>query len=386
MTANANIPLSDKESEDAKQNFQEEHVKPTKGGFFQKIWSCLCGIYGTHAFLIKIAVAVGIAAAYPPLGAKYLAPQITATWVAVVIIFLLSGLGLKTSEFSKALKRPKFNLFVQVFNFGVVSAAAFGFSRLMESIGILSEISASGMIICACMPITVNMVLVLTKSSNGDEAAALFNAAFGNMTGVFLSPALILLYLGVKTDIDLGKVFFKIGLRVLLPTLIGQLLQKFSPHAVRFRNEYKKHFKTVQEWCLIFIVYTVFCKTFDSDDSPVDLADVFIMLGLQFVLLCSVMTISWFLLQLLFRDEPKLRVMGLFGCTHKSVAIGVPMINAVFDGDSRIGYYTLPLLIWHPMQLVIGSFLAPRLTEFVKREEGKDVSATSGQDNKADPV
>merc|ERR1719148_390432 len=101
------------------------------------------------------------------------------------------------------------------------------------------------------------------------------------------------------------------------------------------------------------------------------------MLALQFVLLSSVMLIAWLLLKLLFGNKPQLRVMGLFGCTHKSVAIGVPLIEAIFDGNPLIGFYTLPLLIWHPMQLVIGSFLAPRLATFVERKEEEILSGTS---------
>jgi sodium/bile acid cotransporter 7 len=34
-----------------------------------------------------------------------------------------------------------------------------------------------------------------------------------------------------------------------------------------------------------------------------------------------------------------------------------------------VGLYTLPLLIWHPMQLVVGSFLAPKLLVWVKAEK-----------------
>ena len=92
--------------------------------------------------------------------------------------------------------------------------------------------------------------------------------------------------------------------------------------------------------------------------------------------LCSFMVTAWFLLKIVCSNNPKLRVMGLFGCTHKSVAIGVPLINAIFDGNPQVGFYTLPLLIWHPMQLVIGSFLAPQLAAFVEREE-KNLSCTS---------
>jgi len=80
------------------------------------------------------------------------------------------------------------------------------------------------------------------------------------------------------------------------------------------------------------------------------------------------MIMAWFALKLLFPDKPALRVMGLFGCTHKTVAMGIPLINSIFEDNPAVGLYTLPLLIWHPMQLVIGTMLSPRLASFVERE------------------
>jgi hypothetical protein len=49
--------------------------------------------------------------------------------------------------------------------------------------------------------------------------------------------------------------------------------------------------------------------------------------------------------------------------------MGVPLINAIYEDDPLVGLYTLPLLIWHPMQLLVGSTLAPRLAKFVETEE-----------------
>ncbi len=51
------------------------------------------------------------------------------------------------------------------------------------------------------------------------------------------------------------------------------------------------------------------------------------------------------------------------------VAMGVPLINAIYENDPLVGLYTLPLLIWYPMQLVVGSFLAPKLLLWVKAEK-----------------
>lgn len=275
---------------------------------------------------------------------------------------------MKTEELSKAFKRLKFNLFVQLFNFGVISVLVFGVSRGLAELKIVSKSLADGMVICASLPLTINMVIVFTKTAGGDEASAMFNAAFGNLIGVFLSPILILGYLGVSGDVALGEVFYKLAFRVVIPVAVGQLLQKFCPPAMAFTKAHKKHFKSAQQFAMVFIVYTLFCRTF-LDDNDSDVGDIFVMIVVQSILLCSSMVVAWFALKLLFRDEPTLRVMGLFGCTHKTVAMGVPLINSIYESNPLVGLYTLPLLIWHPMQLVIGSFLVPKLAKWVEQEK-----------------
>ena len=102
---------------------------------------------------------------------------------------------------------------------------------------------------------------------------------------------------------------------------------------------------------------------------------IFLMIALQFLMLCVVMILAWTCLRLLFRNEPKLQAMGLFGCTHKTVAMGVPLINAIYESNPSVGLYTLPLLIWHPMQLVVGSFVAPYVATYVQRREEEMCSA-----------
>jgi sodium/bile acid cotransporter 7 len=297
----------------------------------------------------------------------------------------MAGLGLKTAEFSKAFQRLYFNTFVQVFNFGVVSAICFGFSRMLWKVGVLSSSLADGMVICSCLSMTVNMVLVLTTSAGGDQASAIFNAAFGNMVGVLLSPVLILGYLRVTGSVDLVDIFYKLALRVLLPIFLGQVLQKTSHLVVEFVKKYKKYFGQAQMYALVFIVYTVFCTTF-HEGATSSVGDVFLMILFQFILLTSTMTLAWYLLKLFFREEPKLRVMGLFGCTHKTVAIGVPLINAIYEGNPYIGVYTLPVLIWHSMQLVVGTVLAPRLANWVEAEQQRLERRMENDDHENDDV
>ena len=128
----------------------------------------------------------------------------------------------------------QFNIFVQVFNFFVVSAIVYACTRLLIASEVLSEGMANGMVVCSCLPMTISSVAVLTKISGGDEAAAIFNSACSNLVAVFLSPALILGYVSVSGEVDVYRVFVKIALRVVLPVVVGQFLQKRSQMAVKF--------------------------------------------------------------------------------------------------------------------------------------------------------
>lgn len=332
-------------------------------GEFRKAMFQLCV---KNEFVILIVLDMVLARIYPPLGAKYLYPQITASWIAITFIFVMAGMGIKTEEFKNAVQQLKFNIFVQVFNFGVVSGIVYGVSRALELANLISEDLADGMVIASCMTMTLNTVVVFTKAAKGDEATAIFNTAFGSMVGIFLSPALILGYLGVSADVDLVSTFVKLALKVIFPLAVGQLL-RFIPSIVNFCSKNQSLLKKLQTYCVVYIVYTIFCKTFanGTDSSLKDIAVMILFLLLLFAMLTR---LSWFLLRLFFPDQPELCVMGLFGCTQKTLGLGIPLLNAMYENHPKLGLYTLPLLVWYQMELVLGSFFIPRLAKFVDDE------------------
>jgi len=343
---------------------EKDDADETRPTFREKVIQ----FYEANEFLLLIIFAIVLAKIYPPLGAKYLVPDISADWIMVMFIFLLAGLALKTEEFEAAFNQVYFNLFVQGFNFFVVSLVAYALSFVLVRAHVLDQSLADGMIICACLPMAINMVIILSKNADGDEAAAVFNSAVGNLVGIFLSPILILGYLGVSSeDVNLVDVFWKLVLRVVVPLAIGQIVQKTSTEIKRFMKQSSHDIKKAQIYALVFIVYTVFCTTF-LEGNAVGIANILLMILCQFLLLVIVTVVSWYSLKVFFPDAPRQRVMGLFGCTHKTVSVGVPLINAMYDGNSNVGLYTLPLLVWHPLQLVFGSLLVPHLYDFVQRE------------------
>ncbi len=218
-----------------------------------------------------------MARVYPPLGAEYVYPKITSQWLAVMIIFVLSGLGLETNEFAVAFQQWKYNLFVQVYDIGLVSLGVYSLSLALKALNILSKDLADGMVVCACLPMSINMVIVLTKMAGAHDAAAIFNTAFGNFLGVFVSPLLIYVYLGISADIKLFDVFYKLAVRVLLPIVVGQVLQKVIPLIGEFSNKNKAALKRAQQYLLVFIVYTVFCSTFGDKLEGAPIGDIFLM-------------------------------------------------------------------------------------------------------------
>ena len=199
-------------------------------------------------------------------------------------------------------------------------AYVYGVSRGLISVGVLDQRLGDGMVICACLPMTISSVTVMTKASKGDEGAAVFNCAFGNFLGVFVSPLLIFVFVGAKSgELDLGNVLYKLTLRVLAPVAVGQMLQKRSPTTVEFMKRNRKKVLKVQLYILLFIVYTVFCQTFASGTNG-KVSEIFVMIALLFVIFCCLAVLSWASLKVFFNNQPKLRVMGLFGCTQKTVS------------------------------------------------------------------
>ena len=65
------------------------------------------------------------------------------------------------------------------------------------------------------------------------------------------------------------------------------------------------------------------------------------------------------------RLEAAARVSLVYCSTHKTLALGLPLLNLVFAGRPDLGLLCTPLLLQHPLQLIIGSVLAPKLKKYV---------------------
>ncbi|XP_041045710.1 sodium/bile acid cotransporter 7 isoform X5 [Carcharodon carcharias] len=132
-------------------------------------------------FLVAIVLAITFAKLKPSVGMHGgpLRPEITITYVAVSTIFLNSGLSLKTEELTSALMHVKLHMFVQIFTLGFFPTAIWFFLKLLALTSINPWL-LKGLQTVGCMPPPVSSAVILTKAVGGNEAAAIFNSAFGS--------------------------------------------------------------------------------------------------------------------------------------------------------------------------------------------------------------
>ena len=175
-----------------------------------------------NSFLLGMATAVLFAKSYPSLGVNggILKPELFIGKFGVTCIFLLSGVSLELSELKEAITNFKLNTLVQFGSFllwpfmvGVPLVKAI--QRFVPNL--LPKALLDGLIILTCLPTTVNMCVLLTGRAGGNVASALANAVFGNLLGIFATPALLMYFFGTMIELPFLSMVWKLCNKVLFP-------------------------------------------------------------------------------------------------------------------------------------------------------------------------
>ena len=328
-------------------------------------------------FLIAAVLVIIISAVYPDLGRNGgpLRTEYSISYGATCTVFLVAGVTLKTNALVEALGEFKLNAFIQGHIFVIVPCIFYALSLALRST--LNDALVDGVLMLGCLPCTINMCIVMTTSSGGNTAEALFNATLANILGIFITPAYVFSTLGVSGDVKFTDVIASLSLKVILPTAAGQILQNLPFDAVRNAIiNFKPYCKRTQENCLVLVVYASFSTTF-YNGVKVSPGDIFAVLGLMTITQAFIYAGTWYASGLsCLGFGIKSRIPAMFCSTHKTMAMGIPLISSMYEGDKNIGLYTIPLLLYHPAQIIFGAYFSPRILQLVEKEErekeGKD--------------
>jgi sodium/bile acid cotransporter 7 len=371
---------------------KDKQQKNLKKGPVRSCLSYVLIIIRKYWFLIGLGFVIGMAYALPDLGKTggYIRSEWSVKWGCVILIFLLSGLSLRTKLLAKEFLHIRVHAIIQLYSLLIFPFTVYGLALLLARLPI-NKTLITGIVIMACTSTTISSNVVMTKNTLGNEYSALLNAALGNLLGIFISPALVSYFMknpiinslsssnGNNGQLDYGNVMKNLGLTVLLPLFVGQVIQLIWTKQVAYVRE-KFYLSELNSLALLALVWSVFCTavatgSFQLVDGT-SLGALFIINGGLYILFSLLIMFTaripirhW---QLSREDTVAMMYCG----ATKTVAMGIPLINVLYAGgdSSVIGLLSLPLILYHVEQLILGAIEVLLLKIWVTRGQQKQTA------------
>lgn len=192
--------------------------------------------------LIGIGVACVLAYFFPNV-AKHggvIRSEYSVLYGVIAIIFLISGLSIPRQKLFKQFLNWRLHIVVQVISFLFIPALVLAVVHAIlagDPHGHIDRAVLAGYILTACIPTTIASNVVMTRAAGGDDAAALVEVLLANVLGPFVTAAWTVSLLPKTAEFDVWRygggslgsmykdVFQQLGLSVLLPLFVGQLVR-----------------------------------------------------------------------------------------------------------------------------------------------------------------
>lgn len=304
-------------------------------------------------FLLLLFTAAVAGSVVPASGPAFDVVRI-ASMVGIGLLFFLYGARLSAAETLHNLRHWRLQLSILSVTFVVLPVLGLGVRLLTDAW--LSPQLAAGLLLATLVPSTVQGCVVYTRIARGNVAAAVVSASTSNLLGVVLTPVLVALLLGGEARVDADSVL-RIVLQLLAPFVLGQLLR---PVVGGWVTRHDTGLKRFDRSTILLIVYVAFSEGAEAGIwSAAPVLDVVAVALLCAALLGAALgwCVAWGRLVGFDRGD---RVALLFCGSNKSLASGLPMATVLFPSDV-VAFVVLPLMIYHQLQLVVGSVLSSRL-------------------------
>ena len=318
-------------------------------------------------FLIGMALAILLAALFPAPGAHggILHPELI-TKLGVALIFFLNGAMMSFTALRDGIMRWRLHLIIQGSTYLLFPLVGLIFLALAGN-WISPDLRLGFFYLCV-MPSTVSSSVAMTSAARGNVPVAVFNATISSLIGIVVTPLWMSLMLKTSGQtLDIAGVITDLCIWLVLPLVAGQIMR---PLIGSWLARHRRLAYIADRGTILLIVYTSFCDSFArhiwSNHSPTTL------------LLVAAATLGLFFLVLLllwkFCDQfgiaPSLRSAVVFCGTKKGIATGIPMASLIFaDHASGLGLILLPIMIYHPLQLLICTPLANRWAKETQAQE-----------------
>ncbi|TVR43737.1 MAG: hypothetical protein EA402_08920 [Planctomycetota bacterium] len=272
---------------------------------------------------------------------------------AIMAIFLCTGLALRTSELFQASKAWRLHGLIQGISLILSPLLGFALAWILWPMHGNAQIFV-GMVVCASLPTTIAFCVAMSRAAGANVSLSVVSATLGNIIGVWLTPLWLVLLIGMtEAAIPLANTLLKLVPLVMVPLLAGQLLRPFI-----------RGFLCVLETGLrvapLMLILVIIGISLASQRETAAFAWSHLLAAGLFALLLHgalLVLTEWVACMGAIgdRDGVTLRICA----SQKTLALGVPLIIVCFSADPGIGQIMLPILLYHPLQLLLASVLLP---------------------------
>ncbi|MCH7396860.1 bile acid:sodium symporter [Belliella sp. DSM 107340] len=327
-----------------------------------KIFSTLKKV-GLNTFFFLLIGVIFLAKAFPEWGTDASPiPLDMITGIGITLIFFFYGVKLNPKKLISDLSNWKLHLVVQSTTFLIFPLVIL---ILYAIWGDENSYLWLGTFYLAALPSTVSSSVVMVSLAGGNLPAAIFNASISSIVGIFITPVWMEVMLPESAvDFELLDTFIKLGVQVLVPLVIGLLLHKYlNVYVVK----YSKALKNFDQFIILLIVFSAFAESFEERMFEGKTASELIYLGFLMLLFFLGMMLLMHLISKLLKFSDADRITVLFCGSKKSLVQGAVMGRVMFPDPIIFGVILLPLMIYHALQLMVGSAIAQAIGEKMKK-------------------
>lgn len=278
------------------------------------------------------------------------------TKAGVALIFFLHGLTLSFVALRAGALNWRLHLLVQSCTFLLFPLIGLALNAALDG-RIASELALGLFFLCA-LPSTVSSSVAMTATAHGNVAGAVFNATLSSLVGIVITPLWIAWVMKTTgTTQPIGPVIVDLLQWLVLPLGVGQALR---PWLGQWAQRHKPRISLVDRLTILLLVYTSFCDSFQqgiwSRNGVGPVVTITLVCAGLFALVMGLTAAS----SRAFGFNREDRIAAIFCGSKKTLASGVPMAKLIFGAHPGLGLILLPIMIYHPLQLVVCGVLAQR--------------------------
>lgn len=305
-------------------------------------------------FTLALATTVVLASFFPAAGQfAWVLEKITSA--VIVLLFFLHGSKLSRQAILAGISHWRLHILVTVTTFLFFPILAWLLKPLLQLL-LPNELVLGILFLCA-LPATVQSAIALTGLARGNIPAAICSASGSTLLGIMFTPLLVGLLMSQSMSAgDPLDAAGKIAMQLLLPFALGHFLRPWTQGGLQRLGS---NIKMVDQGSILLVVYAAFSGAVIAglwqQMSLTALLTLFVVCAA--LLTCSMAWCIWASRRLGFSQADESTI--LFCGAQKSLVSGIPMAKVLFAA-AAVGPMVLPVMLYHPMQLMVSAVIAAR--------------------------